>query len=73
MEGKPVTRKRKAKAGQIDLAAFAETERDPVTRGDVESVMRQVMEHPAQPVRKSENREPSKEEMGQRWKLVREE
>ena len=50
---------------------FEETERDPVTRTDVETAVRQVMDHPAKPVAKSENREPTKHEIRQRWKLER--
>lgn len=60
--------KRKPK---INLAAFAETERDPATVADVEAAVRQVMQHPAKPVATSENREPTKEELNQRWKLTR--
>ena len=56
---------------KFSRAAFAETERDPVTEADVEAVMRQVMEHPAKPESKSENREPTKDEISQRWKMVR--
>ena len=48
-----MTRKPKGQ-GKIDRAALAETEREPVTKGDVESAMRQVMEHPAKPEQKSE-------------------
>ena len=56
---------------KFNRAAFAETERDPVTVADVESVMREVMDHPAKPESKSENREPTKDEISQRWKLAR--
>ena len=54
-----------------DPAVFAETERDDATMADMEAAMRQVMAHPARPVAKSENREPTKEELNQRWKLTR--
>ena len=53
-----------------DPAAFAETERDPATLSDMETAMRQVLEHPAKPVATSENREPTKAELNKRWKLV---
>ena len=55
----------------IDPAAFAETERDPVTRVDVETALRQVMTHPAKPQDGSENREPTRAEFGQRYRLRR--
>lgn len=51
--------------------AFHETERDPVALPDVEAVMRQVMKHPARPAAKSENREPTNEELNRKWKLTR--
>ena len=57
---------------KFNRAAFDETERDPVSRSDVESVMRQAMEYPAKPETGSENREPTKAEISQRWKLTRE-
>ena len=58
-------------SGAIDRAAFAETEREPVTRGDVEAALRQVVAHPAKPESKSENREPSREELNRRFKMSR--
>ena len=60
----------KPKTG-FSRAAFDETERDEATRADVEAAMRQVMEHPAKPKAGSENREPTKAEINQRWKLTR--
>lgn len=65
-----MTRKRKARS-QINRDAFAETERDPVSRSEVESAVRQVLGHPAKPEKRSENREPSKAEINQRWKMRR--
>ena len=58
---------------KFNRAAFDETERHPVTETDVESVLRQVMDHPAKPESKSENREPTKGEISQRWRMVRDE
>lgn len=55
----------------VDTAAFAETDRDPATEEDMEAVMRQIMDHPAKPETGSENREPTKDELNQRWKLTR--
>ena len=57
---------------KFNRTAFDEIERDPVSQPDVESVMRQVMEYPAKPEAGSENREPTKAEIRQRWKLTRE-
>ena len=51
--------------------ALAKAERDPATLADMEAAVRKVMEHPAKPVAKSENREPTKAELKQRWKLTR--
>ena len=54
-----------------DPAVFVETPRDPVKTQDVERAVRQVLRHPAKPVAKSENREPTQAELNQRWKLTR--
>ena len=56
---------------KFDPAAFKQVERDLVTRSDVESALRQVMAHPAKPEIRSENREPTVAEVGQRWKMGR--
>jgi len=72
-----VTRKtrKSAKADDKHSAAttkiFRETERDPAALADVEAAMRQVMKHPAKPAAKSENREPTTDELNRRWKLTR--
>lgn len=55
----------------INRRAFDETERDTVARDDVEAAMRQVLNHPAKPEKGSENREPTKAEINQRWKMIR--
>ncbi|MXW86612.1 MAG: hypothetical protein F4103_13215 [Boseongicola sp. SB0673_bin_14] len=60
-----------AKNAKIDLDAFAETERDPVTRDEFESAMGQMISHPAKPATRSENREPTREELSRRWKFSR--
>lgn len=52
------------------LVEFYKTERDPVTELDLDTVMRQVLGAPM-PDTKSENREPTREELNQKWKLVR--
>ncbi|MYA59458.1 MAG: hypothetical protein F4X40_02715 [Chloroflexi bacterium] len=56
---------------KLNSDAFNQVERDPVTRSDVESALRQVLGHPAKPGIRSENREPTVAEIGQRWKLER--
>ena len=56
---------------KLSPAAFNQVERDPVTRSDVETALQQVLAHPARAEVKSENREPTVDEIGQRWKLVR--
>ena len=65
-----MTGKRVAKGG-FNPDAFNETERDPTTLEAVEGVVRQVMGHPAKPQDGSENREPTRKELSQRWKLDR--
>ncbi len=60
--------KREVKGG-FNPAAFDETERDPVTRADVEAAVRQVIGHPAKPQDGSENREPTREELSHRWRM----
>ena len=49
---------------------FDKIERDPVTHEELDEVMRQVLTAPM-PDTKSENREPTREELNQKWKLVR--
>lgn len=56
---------------QFNPDAFNQVERDPVTRSDVESALRQVMAHSVKPQTRSENREPTVAEISQRWKLGR--
>ena len=48
-----------------------ETERDPITLEDLEDAVGQVLLAPADGLPKSENREPTREELNQRWKLTR--
>ena len=50
---------------------FDKTEREPVSRKDFEAALRQILasDEPERP--HSENREPSKAELEQRWKLER--
>ncbi len=62
--------KREAKGG-FNPDAFNETERDPVAREDVEATMRQVLTHPAKPQDGSENREPTRKELNQHWRMQR--
>ena len=69
-KSRKTTKTAKAKLA-ASAKAFRETERDPATLSDVEAVMRQVMKHPARPAAKSENREPTNEELNRKWKLTR--
>ena len=48
-----------------------EVERDPVAIEDLEDAVGQVLLAPADDRPKSENREPLKEELSQRWKMAR--
>ena len=48
-----------------------EIERDPVTLQDLEDAVSQVLLAPAAGLPKSENREPTRDELNQRWKLTR--
>ena len=57
--------------GKVDPTAFAETEREPVTRRDFEAVVRQAMAHSAKPEKRSENREPTREELSRKFKISR--
>ncbi len=61
----------KTTSARPDPVAFAKTALDPATLPDVEDAMRQIMAHPAKPKSKSENREPTVDELNQRWKLRR--
>ena len=51
---------------KFDPKAFADTERDPVKRSDLEAAMRQVMTHSTKSATGSENREPTREELNRR-------
>ena len=46
-------------------------ERDPVTLGDFEDALKSVLLSPVPDRPRSENREPTREERNQRWKLTR--
>ena len=48
-----------------------EVERDPVAIEDLEDAVGQVLLAPAEDRPESENREPLKEELSQRWKMAR--
>ena len=56
---------------KININEFKKSERDPTPLSEVEDALRQVMSHPAKPAKKSENREPTKQEIEKRWKLDR--
>ncbi|MCY4190691.1 MAG: hypothetical protein OXD42_05090 [Rhodospirillaceae bacterium] len=54
-----------------NLDVFDETKRDPVTIDDMEKAFKQIMQHSSKPKKKSKNREPTMDELNQRWKLKR--
>ena len=49
---------------------FDKTEREPVSEKDLDAAMRQIFSAPVSEG-KSENREPTVEELNQKWKLVK--
>lgn len=63
-----MTVKRKFK---LDPSAFVKIKCNSATLQDVEAAMWQVMQHQAEPKKKSENREPTADELNRRWKMTR--
>ena len=59
------------KKSDINVKAFAETERDPVSLVDLKAVMRSIMDLKDDPEIKGENRTPTKDELNRRWNLIR--
>ncbi len=59
------------KKSKINMKKIAMVERKDITMSDLEGAMRQVLSHPDEPKKKSENREPTKQELEKRWKLGR--
>lgn len=59
------------KQTSINVKELKKVERDPVTREEFDGAMRRILSHDAEPNDKLGNREPTKEELTQRWKLVR--
>ncbi|MXY18284.1 MAG: hypothetical protein F4Y57_15190 [Acidobacteria bacterium] len=57
------------KKSKVNVKEFDKTERRDVSMSDLEDVFRQVLSHSDKPKTKSENREPSKEELNRKWKL----
>ena len=57
------------KKPKINVQEFEKTERLEASMSDFEGAFRQVLSHPDKPETKSENREPSKEELNRKWKL----
>ena len=60
---------KKGKRIKATDAAPKAIERDPVTMGEFTSVMKQVIA--AKPKTRSENREPTREELNRKFKMVR--
>lgn len=59
------------KKSKTNVKEFEKTERGEVSMDDFEDAFRQVLSHPDKPKKKSENREPTKEELNRKWKLGR--
>lgn len=57
--------------GTINIEEFNKTERDSVTRKEFEDFAQSIVSHPFRPQNTSENREPTKAELEQRFKLTR--
>ena len=49
---------------------FSKTKREPVSEEGLDAAMRQVLTAPVSDC-KSENREPTRKELNQKWKLIR--
>lgn len=61
----------KTKESKFSPKAFAEAERVPVSRDEFSRVFSKVLANPAKPKTKSENREPTREELAVRFHLKR--
>lgn len=59
------------KKHDIDIPQFKKTKREPATLSDIEDAFKQIVSNPSKPKKKSENREPTKQELEKRWKLKR--
>ena len=53
----------------MKMKEFKKTKRNPVSARDLDKAMRQIFTAPVGKA-KSENREPTREELNQKWKLV---
>ena len=51
------------KNSEINIKEFEKTEREVVSMNDLEGAFRQIVPHPDKPKTKSENREPTREEL----------
>ncbi len=56
---------------KIDPTEIAKTKRPPVTLAQFEGMFGQIMAHRAKPEKGSENREPTKGELSEKWQLRR--
>ena len=59
------------KKSKINIKEFEKTECGEVSMSDFEGAFRHVLSHPDKPKTKSENREPTREELNRKWKLGR--
>jgi len=57
------------KKSTINIKEFEKTEREDISMDDFEAAFSQILSHPANPEKKSENREPTREDLNKKWKL----
>ena len=57
------------KKTETNVKEFEKAERREVIMADFEGAFRQIFSHSDKPKTKSEDREPSKEELNRKWKL----
>ncbi len=59
----------KMKKNKFNKKEFDKAEREPVSEEELDEAMRQIFTAPVSDT-KSENREPTREELNQKWKLI---
>jgi len=57
------------KESKTNIKEFEKTEREDISMDDLEGAFRQILSHAGKPETKSENREPTREELNRKWKL----
>ena len=61
----------KTRKPKFNLGAFAEIERDPVSKDEFSRVFGKVLAHPTKPKNKSKNQEPTRTELAIHFHLKR--